>query len=98
MTAPLHYDIETFSEEDLKAAGVYRYAEHPSTEMLCMSYRFGDGPVTLWIPSEETPALRTIVEQVRTALAQKSPLHAQTRIILSKSVPAEIVEHINAAR
>lgn len=46
----LHIDIETFSEEDLSSAGVYRYAEHPSTEVMCVGYAIDDGPVHLWIP------------------------------------------------
>lgn len=44
----LHIDIETFSELDLKKCGVYRYAEHPSTEILCIAYAFDDGPVQIW--------------------------------------------------
>lgn len=51
----LHLDIETFSEVDLRAAGVYRYAEHPSTEILCFSYAFDDGPVVDWKPGEPLP-------------------------------------------
>jgi DNA polymerase len=51
----LHLDIETYSEVDLKAAGVYRYAEHESTELLCFAYAFDDGPVELWTPGRELP-------------------------------------------
>lgn len=47
----LHLDVETFSECDLKVAGAYRYAEHPSTELLCLVYRFGDGDPHLWAPA-----------------------------------------------
>lgn len=51
-----HVDIETYSEENLKTSGVYRYAEHPSTEVMVLCYRFGhDGPVHVWIPLEEIP-------------------------------------------
>lgn len=51
----LHIDIETFSEEDLQAAGVYRYAEHPSTALNCVGYRIDAGPVHLWIPFDDVP-------------------------------------------
>lgn len=34
----LHIDLETFSRADLKKVGVYRYAQDPSTEILCMSW------------------------------------------------------------
>lgn len=47
----LHIDIETFSEVDLKSAGAYRYAEHESTEVLCLGWAVDDGPVNLWIPT-----------------------------------------------
>ncbi|MDE2096992.1 MAG: hypothetical protein KGL39_07085 [Patescibacteria group bacterium] len=51
-----HIDIETFSEEDLGRAGVYRYAEHPSTELTCLGYAFDDGEVKQWQPGEPLPA------------------------------------------
>lgn len=51
-----HVDIETFSEENLKTSGVYRYAEHPSTRVLVICYRFGHkGPVHVWIPQNDIP-------------------------------------------
>lgn len=55
MGSRLHLDIETYSECDLKSAGVYRYAEHPSTEVLCMTYAFDDGPVKLITPGLSLP-------------------------------------------
>lgn len=59
----LHLDIETYSEVDLRAAGVYRYAEHPSTEILCFSYAFDDGPVQDWNPGQPVPL--DVIEHVR---------------------------------
>ena len=50
-----HIDIETFSECDLKSAGVYRYAEHPSTELTVLGYAFDDGPVKQWKPGDDYP-------------------------------------------
>lgn len=64
MAAKLSIDIETYSEADLKKAGVYVYAEHPSTEILCMSYRFDDEPVQQWRPGTELP--ERIVNHVKT--------------------------------
>lgn len=52
----LHIDFETRSAIDLRKAGVYRYAEDESTSIICMSYRFGDGPVQRWRPGEPWPA------------------------------------------
>jgi DNA polymerase len=47
----LWIDFETRSRCDLKAKGVYNYAQDASTDVLCMSYAFGDGPVRTWVPS-----------------------------------------------
>jgi DNA polymerase len=44
----LHLDFETRSELDLKKVGVYKYAEHPSTEVMCMAWAWKDEPVRVW--------------------------------------------------
>ena len=46
----LYCDFETRSRCDLKVAGVYNYAQDASTEVLCMSYAFGDDDVKTWLP------------------------------------------------
>ena len=51
----LWLDFETRSRCDLPAAGVYNYAKHPSTEVLCMSYAFDDGEVETWVPLHPFP-------------------------------------------
>ena len=40
-------DFETRSECDLKVAGVYNYARHPSTQILCMGFAFNDESVNV---------------------------------------------------
>ena len=50
-------DFETRSECDLKTAGVYNYARHNTTEVLCMSYAIDDGEVKTWRPGELLPCL-----------------------------------------
>jgi DNA polymerase len=52
----VHLDFETYSDVDLKKVGAYRYAEDPSTEVLCLAYSIGEGPVKLWHPLLSTPA------------------------------------------
>ena len=37
-------DFETASAVDLKKAGAWRYAEDPTTEILCAAFAFGDDP------------------------------------------------------
>ncbi len=51
----IHLDFETKSIVDLKAAGAHVYASDPSTEPLCMAYRFDDEPVQLWKKGEPLP-------------------------------------------
>lgn len=47
----LWVDFETRSACDLTVAGVYNYAQHPSTDVLCMSYAFDDEDVQTWTPT-----------------------------------------------
>lgn len=53
-------DIETYSEAPLRKCGAYKYAEHPSTEILCLMYGFvtpleNEPPVHAWIPYDDIP-------------------------------------------
>lgn len=41
----LHLDFESASRVDLKKAGASRYAQDPSTTVLCVAYAYDDGPV-----------------------------------------------------
>lgn len=51
----LYIDFETKSRCDLISRGVYNYAQHASTEVLCMSYAFDDAPVQTWLPGQPFP-------------------------------------------
>jgi len=65
MTNPVaHIDFETRSTVDLRKSGVYRYAEDPTTEIIVMSWRVGDGDIQRWTPGGEDPTelLRAIYE------------------------------------
>ena len=42
--------METRSRVDLRACGVYVYAEDPSTEIFCIAFKLGDGETKLFIP------------------------------------------------
>lgn len=56
MTAPaLSIDFETRSAVDIVKAGADVYAEDLSTEVLCMAWAIGDGPVNIWRPFEGDP-------------------------------------------
>ena len=45
-------DFETYSEADLKKVGAFKYAEHASTEILCLAYNFHEDltKTYLWTP------------------------------------------------
>ena len=48
-------DFETASECDLPENGVYNYATHPSTRVLCMAYAVDDEEVQIWTPDQPFP-------------------------------------------
>lgn len=79
----LHIDIETYSEADLKEVGLYRYAEHPSTELLVVCYAFDDGPVNVWLPyplwdADWQPIVETI--QRRAEYDRKATIYVGTEV------------------
>ena len=51
----LWLDFETRSRCDLRERGVYNYALDGSTDVLCMSYAFGDDDVRTWTPDMPFP-------------------------------------------
>ncbi len=51
----LWLDFETRSECDLRKHGVYNYAQDATTDVLCMSYAFGDDEVRTWTPDMPFP-------------------------------------------
>ena len=55
MTA-ISIDFETYSECDIKTAGGYNYAAHPSTEVLCMAWAIDDAEPQLWVPGDSVPS------------------------------------------
>ena len=50
----LSVDFEIYSEAPLKDCGVYVYAKHPSTEILCASFR-DDDQEEIWVPGRQLP-------------------------------------------
>jgi hypothetical protein len=58
----LHLDLETRSTVDLKVAGPWVYAQHPSTDLWCACWAIGDGPIQTWRPGDPPPS--PLVEHV----------------------------------
>jgi DNA polymerase len=52
----VHWDIESRSELRLDKVGAHKYASHPSTEILCVTYAADDLKVKLWLPGDPVPA------------------------------------------
>jgi DNA polymerase bacteriophage-type len=52
-------DFETFSHQDVREVGAFRYAEDETTEILCMGWKFVSGPHAgkegMWFPSQPLP-------------------------------------------
>jgi DNA polymerase len=44
----IHIDFETRSKIDLKKCGAHKYAEDPSTEILCLAYKVNDEPTKIF--------------------------------------------------
>ena len=81
MSPVLHLDLETRSAADLKKVGAHRYAEDPTTRILCGSYRFDDGPVKRWIGHRPDYAVIRHIEEGGTvcghnAIFERSVLNA----------------------
>lgn len=51
----LYLDLETRSDVDLIFHGLRRYAEDPSTEVICMAYAFDEKPTQFWWSHEPFP-------------------------------------------
>jgi DNA polymerase len=51
----LSMDYETFSTQNLKAVGAYRYANDPSTVVLCCAFALGDEEPYVWTPGTMLP-------------------------------------------
>lgn len=69
-----HIDFETRSTVDLKKAGAYRYAQDPGTAILCLAWKLGDGPTTIWRPEQPFP--KELADHIRSGgrvLAHNAP-------------------------
>jgi DNA polymerase len=65
MSGPtVHLDFETRSACDLKKLGLHRYAHDPSTEVICASWRFDDGPVQRWKIGEPPLFLNPLIDHI----------------------------------
>lgn len=81
----LAIDIETFSNVSLPSAGVYRYADDPSFEVLLFAYAFDDDEVQVVDLAQGEIIPEHVVEAIFDAKVTKSAFNAQfERVCLSK--------------
>lgn len=53
----LTIDFETRSAVDLKTSGLHRYAEDPSTDVICLAVQIDEKDPVIWVPSWVDPFL-----------------------------------------
>jgi DNA polymerase len=83
-------DFETYSECDIRAAGAWAYADHPSTEVLCMAWAVNDEPPELWTPDMPAPIeLFRLIEQGAEVWAWNSffELAIWQRVLMWPTIP-----------
>lgn len=109
MSNVCHVDGETFSEEDLKSAGVFRYAEHASTEFYVLGYRFdAEKVVTLWMPFDYVPEaiVSAVLERCREKYWVPADMETgepgyykyEVRLVVQRAVPEDLRDHITKGR
>lgn len=52
----LVFDTETRSASDLKRVGAHRYFQDSTTEVLCLAWALGDGPIQTWRKGQSFPS------------------------------------------
>lgn len=75
-------DFETRSTLDLNKVGVYRYVEESWTDIWCMAWAIGDGPVSVWTPTEPLPT--ELLEHVASGASLRAWNAAFERIIWNR--------------
>lgn len=82
----LTIDLESRSKVDLKKRGMYVYAEDPSTDILCFSFKRDNEPPELWVPEKFLPLCSPRINEIR----------KRTPIFLRAIEQAEEIEAHNA--
>lgn len=88
----LHLDYETASEVNLKTAGAYRYAMHPSTKILMLGWAFGDNAEQLWEP-HKSAIPSELLAGLKSEATNKHAFNAQFERLITKYVLGIDVPH-----
>ena len=65
MINPIFIDFETFSSEDIKAGGAYRYTAAIDFEILLVGYAIGDGDVVIIDVANDAPGWRRFKDLIQ---------------------------------
>lgn len=57
-------DFETYSELDIRKVGAYRYAKHPSTEVLMLAYKLPRQRTKLWRAWKKEPFPQELIDAI----------------------------------
>lgn len=79
-------DYETRSDCDLKEAGAYVYARHPSTIILCACYSIDDGPVKQWPALAGYPLPADLEAAMRNPACEMHAWNAQFERLIGRHV------------
>jgi len=83
-------DFETYSECDIRTAGAWAYADHPSTEVLCLAWSVNDEPPVIWTPNMPAPVeLFRLIERGAEVWAWNSffELAVWQRVLMWPTIP-----------
>ena len=53
------HDFETFSDIDVRRVGAHKYARHPSTDVLCLTWGTTPEDTQTWVPHRQKTAAAT---------------------------------------
>jgi DNA polymerase len=93
----LYHDYETYCELDIKEVGAYRYCEHPSLEILMMSWAIDDCPVNLWVPAEGEPMPTELFMAMCDYSVQLRAFNAQFERLVTRHALAKYLPELPAA-
>ena len=89
----LHIDIETYSDVDLKKAGLYRYVQSPAFEILLFAYSYDYEPVRIIDLAAGEPIPFQIISDLNDPNVKKVAHNAAFEInCLRKFFPTEICQ------
>lgn len=81
----LFLDTETFSACDLKKAGAYAYAEHPTTEIMICTYAFDEDPVEVYDATTGAPMPKKLKRALR-ELAKHTGSTTDKRLVMQNGL------------